>query len=324
MRSQIKKIIRQNKEKFGEANNILVEKLPWGIWNFNYKVTVDKKNYVFKIYSNFRRYGYFFNKGLQEFKTLNFLEETGIAPKAILFDNSREIIDNDVLVYEYAKGSSLKKEKRNIIKAAEVLAKLHSIKTDNIDFLDKKENSLREIFEYILQEFENYKTKDYKDEKIVYELSKFIDKLRIKVQKEPKYNPAIVHNDLVPSNIIKKKNIKLIDWQGSWVGDPAFDCWAITSDIFNWWDWKDSLTGLQKEIFWQTYLEITEDKNIRKRVEFKEPFYYIKLLLYGLNKFSDYKAAKLPSELILREHHFRKYKVLNEMCLDNLRRLLNK
>jgi thiamine kinase-like enzyme len=320
MRYRIKKIIKNNHDIFGQEP-VKIEKLPWGIWNFNFKVTIGKKKYVFKIFSNFKKYGYFANKGHKEYQTLKFLESINITPKTVLFDDSREILDNDVLVYEYVEGKWIKKD--DIKKVAEILATLHSVKIEGIEFLDKKENSLIELFEEILKEFENYKTKDHKDDKIVYELEKFIKKLKMRSQKEIKYKPAIVHNDLVPSNIIKKREIKLIDWQGTWIGDPAFDCWAITSDIYNWWDWSDSLTDEQKETFWNKYLELTKDKNIRKRVEYKKPFYYMKLLLYSLNKFSDYKAAKLPEELSLREHHFRKYKVFAEMCLDNLRKLLD-
>lgn len=320
MRSKIKKLIKKNQDIFGQEP-VVIEKLPWGIWNFNYKIMVGKKKYVFKIYSNFKKYGYFSNKGYKEYQTLKFLEKTGIAPKPVLFDNFREIFENDVLVYEYVEGSWLKKN--GIKKAAKILAQLHSLEVGEIDFLDKTENSLQELFESVLQEFEAYKTKDYKEDEIVYEISRFIDKLRIKSQKEIKFRYSIVHNDLVPSNIIKNTKLKLIDWQGTWVGDPAFDCWAITSDIYNWWDWKDVLTEKQKESFWETYLSLIKDKSIRKRVEFKKPFYYTKLLLYSLNRFSDYKAAKLPEELTLREHHFRKYKVFTEMCLDNLRKIFN-
>ncbi|MBW2965842.1 aminoglycoside phosphotransferase family protein [Candidatus Woesearchaeota archaeon] len=321
MKNKIKEFIEKHREIFGDGN-ILIEKLPWGAWNFNYKVTINDKHYVFKIYSRLRRYGYFTNKSEREYKALRFVENLRIAPRVIIFDNSKEIFKRDVLVYEYIEGSSLKKETDDIKKTAEILAKLHSMETDKIDFLEKNENSLKEQFEEIINEFKSYKRKRNKNIELLPELERFIKSLEL-IKAELTFKPRIVHADLVPNNIIKKEEVKLIDWQGTHVGDPAFDCWAFTSDIFNWWDWKDTLTGKQKEIFWKRYLELTEDKDIKKRIEIKEPFYYMKILLYSLNKRSDYKADRLPEEITKgREHHLEKYYKIIELCFDNLRKLI--
>src|SRR3989344_7255506 len=100
MISKIKEFIGNNKRIFGDGE-ILIEKLPWGAWNFNYKVEVNRRKYVFKIYSKLKNYGYFSNDGEMEFKSLKFVENLNIAPKAIIFDDSKEIFENDVLVYEY-------------------------------------------------------------------------------------------------------------------------------------------------------------------------------------------------------------------------------
>lgn len=319
---KIKEFIEKKREIFGDGE-VLIEKLPLGAWNFNYKAEVNGKKYVFKIYSKLKTYGFFANKGEMEFKALKFVENLNIAPKTVIFDDSKEIFENDVLVYEYAEGGWLKKEKESMKRVAEILAKLHSLEIDKIDFLEKKENSLKEIFDDILKEFESYKNKENKDKEIVSELEKFMEKLKVISEKELKFKPVLVHTDPVPSNFIEKENIKLIDWQRPWIGDSAFDCWALTSDIFNWWDWKETLTEEQIEIFWKRYLELSKDKDVRKRAEIKAPFYYMNLLLYCLNKFSDYKSGKWPEEITKgREHHFEKYGNIFKMCFENLRRLL--
>lgn len=319
MRSKIKEIIKKKREIFGQGK-ILIKKLPWGIWNYNYKVEVNGKKYTFKIYSELRHYGYFSNIAEREFQVLKFMENTGITPKVVLFDDSKKILDHDVLVYEYVEGKSLRNKNEDVEKAAEILAKLHSIKVDKINFLDKKENSMKELFENSLKEFKLYQKKENKNSEITAEIKGFIKKLKAANQIKLKFKPSIIHNDLVPSNLIKKEQVHLIDWQGTWIGDPAFDCWAFTSDVFNRWDWKDILTAEQKELFWKKYLTISKDKDIRKRAEIKTPHYYMKILIYSLNKFSDYKTGKLPEELIGREHHFEKYEKIIEMCLDNLRK----
>jgi len=321
MKNKIKEFIEKRRDLF-EEGAILVEKLPWGAWNFNYKVTINNRKYVFKIYSRLRRYGYFTNKGEREYKALRFVESLRISPRVIIFDNSKEIFSKDVLVYEYIEGDSLKKEIEDIKKTAEILAKLHSMETDEIDFLDIKENSLKEIFEEIINEFNSYKRKRNKNAALLPELERLIKSLEL-IKTELTFRKVIVHADLVPNNIIKNGDVKLIDWQGTHVGDAAFDCWAFTSDIYNWWDWKDTLTEEQKEAFWNRYMELTDDKDVKKRIEIKEPFYYMKILLYSLNKKCDYKLGRLPKEIIEgREHHLEKYDRLIEMCLSNLRKLI--
>jgi thiamine kinase-like enzyme len=322
MISKIKEFIRKNEEVFGKEK-VSVEKLPFGAWNFNYMAKVGDKKYVFKIYSKLKSFGFFSNLGETEYKALKLVEDLGIAPKTVIFDDSKAILDNDVLVYEYLEGGWLKKEEDSVKKVAEILAKLHSLDIGKADFLEKKEIDLKEILEEINKEFEVYQTKENKDVELEKELKEFIKKLEIRSKTKLEFDLAVVHTDLVPSNIVEGKTIKLIDWQRPWLGDVAFDCWAFTSDIFNYWDWKETLTEKQIETFWQKYLELNKDKDVRKRVEIKAPFYYVRLLLYCLNKFCDYKAGKWPKELIEgREHHFEKYGKIFEMCFDNLRRML--
>jgi len=99
--------------------------------------------------------------------------------------------------------------------------------------------------------------------------------------------------------------------------------WAFTSDIFNWYYCKETLNKTQIESFWEKYEKLRNDFDIRKRAKFKAPFYYMNLLLFSLNKYSDYQKGIFSKELIEgRESHFEKFPIVARMCFSNLRKIL--
>ncbi len=316
----IKSIIAKHPALFEQASPVITQ-LPKGAWNFNYKVSVGDQSYVFKVYTHIEKYAFGGNDPLHEYKLLQLLKQYSIAPKPVLCvpqDNDQHF----VLVYLYVEGERLIPSPAGVIQVAKILATLHSLPTTDALFLDTYDESLPGLHKEAVGQFEIYVKKTHVDGKVVVELKDYLRKTEELSQQILPYPQAIVHTDMVPSNFVRAP-VRLIDWQRPAIGDPAFDCWAFTSDIFNWWDWGKMLSTEEKEIFWNTYLQHTEDIAIKERIRLKALFYYLRMLLYCLNRYADFKSGTIPPSIIQgREHIFEKYTTVIALCRENLKKLL--
>lgn len=83
------------------------------------------------------------------------------------------------------------------------------------------------------------------------------------------------------------------------------------------------MTEYQKELFLQEYISITGDNTIQQRVQQKEPLYLLRLCTYITNALYDYRAGKLPEEIVKgREKNFERYERILLVIINSLHRAL--
>lgn len=83
---RLKKYIKKKGPKiFGykKFRTIKVFNLPQGNWNFNFVAEINKEPFVFKIYYRQSTTCSFQNKGAKEYRALQSLKDTGIAPEPV-------------------------------------------------------------------------------------------------------------------------------------------------------------------------------------------------------------------------------------------------
>lgn len=184
------------------------ESLGDGNHNINFVLKTSKGNFVLRIYANSQ-----FNNSLKEFKILKKLDGFH-APKVYFFDDSKNVLEFDYLIQEFIEGSVLKnfsesdfKEVVRILKDINKIKDVNELKNskESIGFWTK--NNLLKNSELLGFEFNSEMKKIY---------SKVIVKFKESDSLISKYEPIhLIHNDLIPSNIIRKPNgdLVFIDWE---------------------------------------------------------------------------------------------------------------
>ena len=179
-----------------------------GEHNLNFLLESNKGKFVLRIYSNNQ-----FNHSKNEYQILSKLDGR-YAPKVHLYDNSKSHIEYDYMVQEFIKGVTLKKFlDSDMTKVALILKEIHKIKDNSKDrtekglisqwtknnFLQKSKllgdelhNILKQIYMTVLRESELIKPLIHNYKRI-----------------------HLIHDDLIPENIIRTKedNLIFVDWE---------------------------------------------------------------------------------------------------------------
>lgn len=219
-----------------------------GMTNKNYKVTVEKKNYILRIpgagtSDMIDRKQEKANSSLAstlglDTKVVYFNEETGV--------KIAEFIENG----ETLNGQTAKMEE-NMMLSAKILKKLH---TSHIKF-----NNTFDVFE-LMEYYENLlmkvKGKNFED---YYETKNKVFGLR-SILKDIGVDIVPCHNDTVPENFIKsgKNKIYLIDWEYSGMNDPMWDLAAHSIEC--------NFSPSDEELFLKIYFEGEISDNHKKRI----------------------------------------------------------
>lgn len=119
--------------------------------------------------------------------------------------------------------------------------------------------------------------------------------------------------------IVNSDVTRIIDFQSPTLTDPAFDLWAFVEEPFIRWDLHKVLTMDQRELFLKTYISVMGDKTIIDRLKKKSPLYYLKVGLYCLMRFSEYKLGHIDQEKTKgRDHLWKKYELVKNVCISKL------
>ncbi|MFT4343787.1 MAG: aminoglycoside phosphotransferase family protein [Candidatus Woesearchaeota archaeon] len=179
-----------------------------GEHNINFLLTTSKGNFVLRVYANTQ-----FDNSLNEFRILKKLNGM-YAPKVYFFDNSKSIFKYDYMVQEFVDGTTLKKfSDEDLKRLAKMLLEFHQIKDfrRNRDWKEpigswSKKNILQNS-KYVGDEF-------HKEMKHLY--SRVLNELlKVKSLIEKFERNHLIHDDIIPENVIKKQNgdLVLVDWE---------------------------------------------------------------------------------------------------------------
>lgn len=211
----INKIIELDK-LFQGKNGLEFEPLNGGFSNETYIVTDHLEKYVVKI--NFAQNEYLNLTRQTELEAQSKAAAIGIAPKVL-----SSLSESAYSISEFIKGRLMGhddfKDKNNIIKLASALNKIHRIKGIN------RNNSAFDLIDgYVkgIDKFQVQLPEGYRD--ILVET----EKIRHRRSLDNANNNKYCHNDILGNNLIYDgKNIIVIDWELSGIGDPYMDLASI-------------------------------------------------------------------------------------------------
>ncbi|CAA6816568.1 MAG: Unknown protein [uncultured Sulfurovum sp.] len=193
-----------------------------GHCNINYFLQTDEENYLVRKFKHK-------SDRKTEFYIQNLAHKQGIASKALVLDEKKQLMICEFAIGEHA----FKLTAQQLKKLALVIKKLHKLK------LQQKPNTFKGLF-------------TYKDKK-VYEAFKTIERFK------PEY--VVSHNDLHPKNILFGDKIQLIDWEYAGKSDRYFDLAAISIEF--------KLNTKDEKSFLQSYFNPKERPNYKKLNAYK-------------------------------------------------------
>lgn len=294
-----------------------IQPLPQGVWNFNYRVSIGARAFVFKLYSTASGFkeGFITNSGETEYSILQRLDGQGIAPHPLYFGQAGAY---PTLVYEYVPGDWFPYTDGATALLAGVYARLHSLPLQPEERYRQRDESPAGLLANIQVNLERYGGRDEIPPGLRQRFASLAAAVRRYGERLPNAPTprAIVHTDPVASNIIAGERVTLIDWQTPMIGDPAFDVWAFFSRAFSLWDAPAAPTPAQQALFHQAYQALRPDPSLPERIRQKAPFYLLQYALHCSGRYHDFRAGKLPAELTAgREANFEKYGAITPVIL---------
>ena len=260
-RSKIRDFLSLNENVFGKFENFESKEIGGGENNLNFLVTLDEtKKFVFR----FSKTGALVDRLEHEYEFLKLLPN-GVAPQALLFDNSGKFFDTPILVESFVHGVHPDKwSDDDLKKFAKILSDIHSIKKPYVRI------DVYEYFEKLNEYLFNDKPELRKDA----ELTLYISQFETYSQKndhlfEDLDYLSLIHSDLASSNILSNEgNFTVIDWELAKYNDNAKDFSTFFYDDcdLNSGKWRIELSGERQKILFSEYKKYFPDPTLEDRV----------------------------------------------------------
>ena len=306
MPSQSKKIKKYLKELppfllgLSEIDSVeILDMLP-GSYNLNYRVRVHPKEFIFRI--NIEPQSGLPNQIEYEFKILKFLQKQSIAPKAYHFDNDRQCFDYGILIEEYLEGPYLTLDKNDLWHVVNLLAKLHSLEPEGMQFVVWKD-PLTDTYALAHNDLMQYESRGMANMKTIRLAKKLLANSKAVVKNERNlYHPdRLNHTDVSCDNFIKTaKGLKLIDWEKPRVDDCSYDICCFLSEPVQSWCSRRIMHSEDRVKFLHDYARLS-GKNadrLMKKVQIREPLISLHWILWGATKLVDLKDRQTSPELL--------------------------
>ena len=262
-----------------------VSPLAQGEYNLNYLIASDAIKLVFRV-----NIGTQINRDDQivyEYRTLDLLKQSGVTPRPLFVDDTRQSLDRGILVMEYLPGEALDYD-RDLEQAAGLFAAIHQIDVPpGKNHLIREDAPLSLISEECAGLLQQYFDSDLADPDIrqyLIDLKDWADTAR---KNETYYQqdpwPCIVNTEVNSGNFIvnrEKETIHLVDWEMPRWGDPSQDLSHFCSPLTTLWktDWR--MSPAQKQNFLTSYSQLINDRHQRDtladRMHLRDPFVYLR------------------------------------------------
>ena len=262
-----------------------VSPLAQGEYNLNYLISSDSLQLVFRV-----------NIGTQidrndqivyEYNTLNLLKKSGVTPRPFFVDDTRQFLNNGILIMDYLPGESLDYG-RDLWDAAGLFATIHQIDVPKAqNHLIREEAPLTLIYEECAGLLRQYFDSDLAQPDIRDYLMELINWAETARSQETFYQqdpwPCIVNTEVNSGNFIvnrQQETIHLVDWEMPRWGDPSQDLCHFCSPLTTLWKTSWRMTEEDQRRFLQTYSRHLQDRHLRDtlvdRVRLRDPFVYLR------------------------------------------------
>ncbi|MDJ0831685.1 MAG: aminoglycoside phosphotransferase family protein [Desulfobacterales bacterium] len=292
---------------FPKAADIQITPLAQGEYNLNYLLQTAHSTLVVRV-----------NVGTQidrddqilyEYQTLKLLEPSGVTPRALFVDDSRQHLANGILLMQYLPGKPLDYA-RDLDAAAWLFSRTHQVgvaKADN--HLIQEDAALTLIYTECQKLLQHYFESELADPDISAYLKELIHWADGARQSESYYQqdpwPCIINTEVNSGNFIVnrvKNSIHLVDWEMPRWGDPSQDLCHFYSPLTTLWKTDFQMNQAQKRAFIQAYARHIHDKHLQntlmERVRLRDPFVYLRGISWSAMGWvayqTDYAGVKNP------------------------------
>lgn len=284
-----------------------VTPLAQGEYNLNYLLTGGELDLVLRV-----------NIGTQidredqivyEYNALRLLEFSGVTPKPYYVDDSREFMEQGILIMEFLPGTPLD-YRRDLEPAAELLAVVHQVQVpEEENHLIREERPLTLIYEECTRLLKTYFDSPLADPDIrdyLQTVTLWADANREKERffAEDSW-PCIVNTEVNSGNFIvnrKLRTLHLVDWEMPRWGDPSQDLCHFCSPLTTLWKTDFRFRDREKLDFIKQYGSHHHDRHLRDtlgdRVQLRDPFVYLRGISWSAMGWvayqTDYEGVKNP------------------------------
>ncbi len=303
-------------KQLGLSSDYRLSFLAQGEYNQNYILEDNKLRLVLRV-----NYGSQINTENQieyEFNTLKLLSDSGVTPKPIFVDGSREEFDQGLLVMEYLAGQPLNYE-QHITQAANIFASIHSIKISP----NASQTLITEtqLFKDRIDEA-HYWLKSVWSSPYLQKDSKQLIEQALQIaesnQHQEQYfidNPLhCINNTEVNSHnfIISPERSSLVDWEKAVISDPCQDLTHFLAVTTTRWKTSSILSTEQQDVFFSSYEAAAPELksfSVRERVNLYKPYLNLRAISWCAYAYVEYQN---PDRAIKNNDTYQKIKTYLE------------
>ena len=291
---------------------ITVSILAQGEYNLNYLVTCGDRRVVARVNT-----GTQIGEGDQigyEYRALEFLRPTGIAPEPLLLDNSGAEIPYGFLIESWCPGRPLDYA-TEVELAARTIAALHTLPTEgNPDFLVIPE-PLMGSWEEAKGYLDVFFAAPDADPQVVRIFERVLPALADAAGRDAaRFRPeerVIIHTDVQAHNFVvddpHAARAMLVDWEKPKLDDGSYDLCNFLTPTCTLWKMDYVLSDAQRAAFLRVYAGAVGDhhagRDLEGRVDARMPFVYLRAVAWCAMAWEEYTR---PGRLLRNESTFEK------------------
>ncbi|TDX48359.1 aminoglycoside phosphotransferase family protein [Orenia marismortui] len=311
---QVKNYTKQEnfKRDLGLAGNPKVSFLAQGEYNLNFLLEDQFKKYVLRLNTGSQMH--LANQIKYEYQALENLKSSTVTPKPLFLDDSCRDLPLGMLVMEYLPGRSLIYEE-DLVKAAEVLAKVHKVEIPKDHDLIIEKKPLSGIWEECKQLIPTYLDSSLGKAEIKVFLEKMLkglDQLRHQESSILELLAlSIVNTEVNSGNFIiddKYNNFYLVDWEKPLLSTPLQDLSHFMVPTTTLWKTDYRMTEEDRDCFIRAYCEErgfseTKRDEIKEALKIFDKFSAMRGISWSAMAWIEYQQ---PGRLLKNEDTFKK------------------
>lgn len=304
---------KKYRESLGLGEEVLEDykMIGQGEYNRNYLfIHPNGKKMVLRI--NFGSQMHLENQIEYEYLALKELEVSKRTPKVYYVDSSKRDINYGVLVMEYLEGHHMDYRKE-IYKACDILADIHSVKDFRKDFLIETKNPLKDILNECEEMFSIYYNSKNGDDRKKKFIRKMLDSGWAKSDflEEASYK-CIINTELNSTNFLIGSGDYLVDWEKPLYGEPAQDIAHFLAPTTTFWKSDVILRKEETDRFVEEYIKSVngrfDTEGLLKRVNIFIPITCLRGITWCSMAYIQYQDPERD--------------IVNESTLDKLKEYL--
>ncbi len=303
---------------------IKFHKMTPGAYNLNFHISVDNKEFIFRI--NIEQQSGLSKQVEYEYRILKFLAHDTIAPDVYHIDDSRAHFEFDILIEQFLAGPHLSYQKTQVLEAAELLAKLHGLPPQGINFIAWPD-PLRDNYKLAEKDLVDYKARKTAERRVINLSGRILEKIKAQISESglPFQADRLNHTDVVCDNFIRtSQGLRMIDWEKPRVDDCSYDLSCFLSEPAQLWCTADVMKAEDGQAFLEEYARLSNQNAdlLAEKVRLREPMVSLHWILWGAIKLCDLREQRTSPEL-LGAHEEKKSRYERLARPENVEKLLD-